>query len=186
MEKINRHKGVLRGAMLILLLVAMAGPWFFDDDGTPPAEWCHEPNMLLGNGSCVSLVSGVEIFSAMIVVSFSLIKQLATEVLTGRIREYIILFVLDVLLLLLVQPIFSTLLLSYGEDRPRRRMYNRIAWALAVVIAGLLIAVSYRLSGLGVELWGVWLYFGVGVGMLVVELSTLLAKNRSGSPGDLC
>jgi hypothetical protein len=155
--------------MLILLLVAMIGPWFFDDDGTPPAEWCHKPNILLGNGSCVSLVSGVEIFTFMIGVSLSLIKPLVTEVITGRIREYFFMFLLDVFLLLLVQPIFSTLLLSYGEDHPRRRMYNRIAWVLAVVIAGLLIAVSYRFSGLGLELWGVWLYFGVGVGMLVVE-----------------
>ena len=87
-------------------------------------------------------------------------------------------FLFVVLVLLLVQPIFSTLLQNHGEYRPRRQMYNRIAWMLAVVIAGLWIAVSYRFTGLGVELWGVWLYFGVGVGMLVVELSTLVAKSR--------
>jgi hypothetical protein len=113
MEMINRHKGVLRRAMLILLLVAMVDPWFFSDDGMPPAEWCHQPNILLGNGSCVSLVSGLEIFSFMIWVSRSLIEQLVTDVIIGRIREYIIVFILDGLLLLLVQPIFSTFLLSY-------------------------------------------------------------------------
>jgi hypothetical protein len=179
MEWIIQHKGGLRGAALILLLVAMVGPWFFSSDGTPPAEWCHKPNILLENGSCVSLVSGVEIYSFMISGSLSLIKQLVTVVITGRIREYIFMFLLDVLLLLLVQPIFSTLLLSYKEDRPRRRLYNRIAWVLAVVIAGLLIGVSYRFSGLGAELWGVWLYFGVGAGMLVVELSLLVSMRRS-------
>ena len=179
MEWIIQHKGSLRGAALILLLVAMAGPWFFNDDGMPPAEWCHEPNILLENGSCVSLVSGVEIYSFMIGGSLSLIKQLVTEVITGRIREYIFVFLLDVLLLLLVQPIFSTLLLSYGEDRPRRRMYNRIAWVLAVVSVGLLIGVSYRISGLGVELWGVWLYFVVGTGMLVMEVPLLVSMRRS-------
>jgi len=165
--------------MLILLLAAMVGPWFFSDDGVSPAEWCHEPNILLGNGSCVSLVSGVEIFSFMIGGSLSLLEQLVTEVITGRIREYIFMFLLDVLLLLLVQPIFSTLLLSYGEDRPRRQRYNRIAWVLAVVIAGLWIAASYRFSGLGVELWGVWLYLGVCVGMLAMEVSLLVSMRNS-------
>jgi hypothetical protein len=179
MEWIIQHKGSLRRAALVLLLVAMVGPWFFSSDGTPPAEWCHKPNILLENGNCVNLVSGVEIYSFMISGSLSLIWQLVTEVITGRIREYIFMFLLDVFLLLLVQPIFSTLLLSYREDRPRRRRYNRIAWVLGVVIAGLLIGVSYRLSGLGVELWGVWLYFGVGAGMLVVELSLLVSKRRS-------
>ncbi len=179
MEIINRHKGVLRGAMLILLLAAMVGPWFFSEDGVPPAEWCHEPNILLGNGRCASLVSGVEVLSFMIQGSLSLLEQLVTEVVTGRIREYITIFLLDVLLVLLVQPIFSTLLLSYGEDRPRRRVYNFIAWMLAVVIAGLWISVSYRSSGLGVELWGVWLYFGVAVGMLVMELLLLVSRRRT-------
>jgi hypothetical protein len=179
MEWIIQHKGSLRGAALILLLVAMVGPWFFSSDGKPPAEWCHKPNILLGNGSCVSLVSGVEIYSFTISGSLSLIKQLVTVAITGRIREYIIMFLLDGLLLLLVQPIFSTLLLRYGEDRPRRRIYNRIAWVLAVVVAGILIGVSYRFSGLGVELWGVWLYFGVGAGMLVVEFLLLVSMRRS-------
>lgn len=179
MEWIIQHKGGLRGAALILLLVAMVGPWFFSSDGTPPAEWCHKPNILLENGSCVSLVSGVEIYSFTISGSLSLIKQLVTVAITGRIREYFIMLLLDMIVFLLVQPFFSTLLLNYGEDHPRRRMYNFTAWVLSVVIAGLWIAVSYRSSGLGLELWGVLLYLGVGSGMLVVELSLLVSIRGS-------
>jgi len=178
-EWIIQHKGGLRGAALILLLVAMVGPWSYSSDGAPPAEWCHEPNILLENERCVRLESGVEILTFLISTSLSLIVQLVTEVLTGRIREYFFMLLLDVILFLLVQPFFSTLLLSYGEDHPRRRMYNFTAWVLSVVIAGLMIAVSYRSSGLGLELWGVLLYFGVGAGMLVVELSLLVSIRRS-------
>jgi len=58
---INEHKNVGRAAVLVLLLVAMAGPWTYTADGAPPAEWRRAPNILLENGRCVRLMSAAPI-----------------------------------------------------------------------------------------------------------------------------
>ena len=49
----HQSKNVVRGAVLILLLVAIVGPWAYSSDGAPPAEWCRDPNILLENERCV-------------------------------------------------------------------------------------------------------------------------------------
>jgi len=60
---INEHKSVGRVAVLMLLLVAMMGPWTYTADGVPLAEWCRDPNILLENGRCVRLMSGADDWS---------------------------------------------------------------------------------------------------------------------------
>jgi len=45
MSWINEHKNVGRVAVLMLLLVAIMGPWTYSSDGVPPAEWCRAPNI---------------------------------------------------------------------------------------------------------------------------------------------
>jgi hypothetical protein len=158
--------------VLVLLLVAIAGPWTYTSDGVPPAEWCRDPNILLENGHCVRLVSGVEILILMTGGFISLNIQLVRGilVLADRGREFFGEFFFMVLLLLFVQPVFSTTLLLLSEkDRPPRWKYHVITWGLATVFSGLLLVESFR-SGLSTNLWGIWLYLGLAVSVLGVEL----------------
>lgn len=173
MAWIRRRKSVIRGTVLVLLLVAVAGPWTYTSDGVgvAPAEWCRDPNILLENGRCVKLVFGAEVLIFMIGAFISLNMQLVQGilVLADRGREFLGVFLFTVLLLLLVQPFFSTLLLIFGKDRPSRRTYHVVAWGLAAVISGLLLLASFR-SGLSTDLWGIWLYVGLAASVLAVEL----------------
>jgi len=161
--------------MLILLLVAIVGPWTYSSDGTPPAEWCLNPNILLENGRCVRLVSGAEVLTFITGAFLSLNVQLVkgTLVLADRAREFLGVFLFMALLFLLVQPFFSTLLLIFGGDRPHHRMYHVTAWGLAASISGLLLVASCW-SGLHTDLWGIWLYVALAASVLAVELSAIL------------
>ena len=170
MAWINRRKDRVRVTVLVLLLVAVVGPWTYTEDGMPPAEWCRAPNILLGNGRCVRLVSGIEVLTFMSGAFLSLNAQLVmgTLVLAERAREFFGVYLFMVLLCLLVQPFISTLL-ALGRDRPLGGMYQVITWALASVITGLLWVASC-FSGLGPKLWGLWLNTGLSVSVLAVEL----------------
>lgn len=172
MAWINQRRNVVRGALLILLLVAIVGPWTYSSDGLPPAEWCRDPNILLENGRCVRLVSGAEVLTFMTGAFLSLNVQLVrgTLDLADRAREFFGVFLFVVLLFLLVQPFFSTLLLIFGGGRPSRRMYHLAAWGLAAAISGLLLVASYW-SEPSTDLWGNWLYVGLTATVLAVELS---------------
>ncbi len=183
---INQRKNIVRVAVLVLLLVAIVGPWTYSSDGTPvvpwtyssdgtpPAEWCRDPNILLENGRCVRLVSGAEVLTLMTGAFLSLNVQLVkgTLVLADRGREFFRVFLFVVFLFLLVQPFFSTLLLIFGGDRPLRGMYHVATWGLAVVISGLLLVASFW-SGLSTDLWGIWLYVGLAASVLALELPAI-------------
>lgn len=171
MAWINRRKNIVRVATLLLLLVAVLGPWTDTSDGVPPAEWCRDPLILLDNGRCVRLVSGVEILTFIIGAVISLNVQLVngTLVLADRVREFLGVSIFMLLLLLLVQPFLCTLILIFRGDRPHRQKYHVAVWGLATAISGLLLVRSFW-SGLLPELWGIWLYVALAVSVLAVEL----------------
>ncbi len=171
MAWINRRKNIVRVAALLLLLVAVLGPWTDTSDGVPPAEWCRDPLILLDNGRCVRHVSGVEVLTFMTGAFVSLNVQLVngTLVLADRAREFLGVLLFMLLLLLLLQPFFSTLLLIFYGDRPHRRMYHKIVWGLAAAISGLMLVASCW-SGLRIDLWGIWLYVALATCMVIVEL----------------
>lgn len=179
MAWMNQRKDVVRVAVLVLLLVAVAGPWTYSADGVPPAAWCRDPNILLGNGRCVRCVSGAEVLLFMsggfLSVNVQLIK--GTLDLADRGREFLGVYLFMVLLLLLVQPFFSTLLLDLSGDRPCCRMYHVVAWGLAAALSGLLLVVSCW-SERCTALWGIWLYVGLAASALILEVRTLAAEQR--------
>jgi hypothetical protein len=168
---INEHKNGWRAAALIVLAAAMMGPWTYTSDGAPPPEWCRDPNILLESGRCVRLVSGAEIFTFMTGAFFSMSVGLVTgaTVLPDKAREFLGVFLFVVLLFLLVQPFFSTLLLAFGGDRSLCRRYHVVTWGLAVVTSGLSL-VAFCWPGPRAGLWGNWLYVGLAASVLAVEL----------------
>ncbi len=166
--------------MLMLLLVAIMGPWTYTSDGVPPAEWCRAPLILLENDRCVRLVSGATVLTFMAGAFLSMSVGLVTgaTVLPDRAREFIGVFLFVMLLFLLVLPFFSTLLLIWGRDSRRLRVFHLMAWGLAAVLGLLLALLAVSGSGLYSELWGIWLYSGLAASTLTLEVLALVAGRR--------
>jgi hypothetical protein len=66
MSWINKHKRVWRVAILVLLLVAIMGPWTFDRINVPSEYPCSTPNIRLEGDFCGTPMSGIWIFSWMV------------------------------------------------------------------------------------------------------------------------
>jgi hypothetical protein len=180
MSWINEHKNVGRVAVLMLLLLAIMGPWTYTSDGVPPAAWCRDPNILLENGRCVKLVSGARILTFMAGAFLSMSVGLVTgaTVLPDRAREFLGVFLFMMLLFLLMLPFFTTLLLIRGGDSRRRRVFRVTAWGLAAVLGLLLALLAVSGSELYSELWGIWLYTGLTVSVLIPEGLALVAGRK--------
>jgi hypothetical protein len=59
MSWINEHKSVGRVAVLMLLLVAMMGPWTFDLINVPAEYPCSAPNIRLDDDFCGTPLPGI-------------------------------------------------------------------------------------------------------------------------------
>ena len=178
MSWIDEHKNVGRVAVLMLLLVAIMGPWAYGADGAPPAAWCHDPFILLENGRCVGPVSGATIltFMAGAFLSMSVGLVTGTTVLPDRAREFLGVFLFMMLLFLFMLPFFTTLLLILGRDSRRLRAFHRMAWGLAAVLSLLPVVFDSVLrSG---RFWGIWLYIGLSASALILEVLALVAGRR--------
>ena len=71
----------------------------------------------------------------------------------------------------------STLLLILRRDRPRLQVFHIVVWGLAVGI-GLLFGLS-SLPRLFWVLWGIWLYIGLAVNALLLELLVFVVGRRN-------
>ena len=179
MSWVSEHKNAWRVTVLVLLVVAMVGPWTYSSDGVPPAEWCDDPLILLENGRCVKLVSGAEIVAFIVTAFFHISVGLVKgeTVLADRARESLFVFLFMVGTFLVVLPFFSTLVQVLGRGRRRMRVFHVITWRLAAPLA-LLLAVLL-VSGPYAKLWGVWLYVALTAVALTLELLALAGDSRS-------
>jgi hypothetical protein len=178
MSWINEHKNVGRVAVLMLLLVAIMGPWGYTSDGVPPPEWCHDPFILLEDGRCVGLVSAATGLTLVADVFLSMSVGLVTgaTVLPDRAREFLGVSLAMMLLFLPMLPFFTTLLLIRGGDSWCLRVFHMMAWGLAAVLS-LLQAVSESVL-CSARFWGIWLYIGLAASALILEELTLVAGRR--------
>jgi len=174
MSWISEHKKVWRGAILVLLLVAIMGPWTFELINVPSKYPCSPPFIRLEGDYCGEPMSGIWIFGWMVNVfiytSAGLIS--GAMVFIEWVREALI----SLLSFLLVLPFFSTLLLILRGDRRHRQMLNIAAWGLAAGI-GLVWGISSFSSPVW-ALWGLWLYIGLAASALILEMLTLVEGRR--------
>jgi hypothetical protein len=181
MEWMERNQNFGRLVALALFLAAMIGPWAFNSDGVPPPEWCAAPNYLLKSGFCARQVSGVEIFVFMLALIPSEIAWLATgdAFQPERMREFGRLLLLTALLIMLVAPLLTTVLKIWGRDTRLLRRFHLGTWAAAAGLSLLPIWLEAELrSG---RYWGIWLYFGMACGMVMLE-AVLLMRSKKGRP----
>jgi len=179
MSWVSEYKNAWRVAVLVLLVVAMVGPWTYSSDGVPPAEWCDDPLILLENGRCVKLVLGATVLAFWATAFFQMSMDLVAgeTVLGGRAGEFLFAFLFMVGTCLLVLPFFSTLLQVLGRGRRRMRVFHVITWRLAAPLA-LLLAVLLVSGGPYAKLWGIWLYVALTAVALTLELLTLAGESR--------
>jgi hypothetical protein len=171
MSWINKHKRVWRVAILVLLLVAIMGPWTFDRINVPSEYPCSTPNIRLEGDFCGTPMSGIWIFFWMVGGFINASVGLVTGAM--GFTEWTRAFLFSLRLFPLLLPFFSTLLLILGGDHRRRQMFHLAAWGLASGI-GLLIGIS-SYPKLFWVLWGVWLYIGLAASALILEVLVLVA-----------
>ena len=171
---INKHKNAWRVAILALLLVAISGPWIFDQILVPSEYSCSAPNTRLDDDFCGTPLPGMRLFRWMV----NGFVYASAELVTGAMGfvEWVREFLFGLLLFLLVLPFFSTLFLTLRGDRRRWQVFSIAAWGLAVGI-GLLIGLSSHPKWFWV-LWGIWLYIGLAASALILEVLTLAAGRR--------
>lgn len=175
-----KQRRTWRAAALILLAVAILGPWGYTSDGLPPPEWCQPPNILLEGGGlpgprCVRSVPGIEMLAFGGQVLWGLPFQVLSGALSLENIERNLLFVL--LSGLAILPFASTLLANQGREARLPRLINGLAWGLALAPA-LLVARGAPAQA-AVHLWGVWLFAGLAAAAAVLELAGL----RRSKPG---
>ena len=168
-DNFNWRCTAVRAAGLVLLVIAIAGPWTASPDGAPPPGWCSEPFTLIEADRCVRLVPLAEVAAFFAKGFYEMNVQLlqGTLVLAKRGSEYLSILLLVVVLFLLIQPVFSTLLLLV-RGRAGRRRYALVAGGLGAVVSVVLLALTCW-TDVCAPLWGLWLYAPVAVGMLAVE-----------------
>ena len=177
MSWIQEHKTVWRVVILVLLMVAIMGPWIFDRINVP-SEYSCSPNIRLDGDFCGGPMPGIWILFWMVAAPISEVVGLVTG--ATVLSDFGVVFLkrlqASLVLLLIVLPFFSTLLLILRGDRTRQQVFNVAAWGLAAGI-GLLFGL-HSLPRLYWGLWGTWLYIGLAVSALILELLVLVAGRR--------
>jgi hypothetical protein len=174
MSWMNEHKRVWRGALLVLLLVAIIGPWVFDLIFVPSEYTCSAPAVRLYDDYCGIPMSGMWVLAMITGVLANIVMGLVTgtAAFAGRVGE----FLFGLLGLLLILPFFSTLFLILRGDRQCQLVFHYAAWSLAFGM-GLFLAVSSHPKPFWV-LWGIWLYVGLAANALILEVFMLAARKR--------
>ncbi len=177
MSWINKHKRVWGMIILVLLLVAIVGPWNFDLINVPSEYQCTEPFIRLKGDYCGVPLSGTWMLAALVGALVNLIMGLVTGASVNLLFAF--LSILSTLFLFL--PMFSILLLILPGDRQNHRVFHVAVWGLAVVSSlRCMFLSSQRALPMG-QLWGLWLYIGLVSGVLIIGSTTMLASRKRSS-----
>jgi hypothetical protein len=170
MSWVSEHQLTWRMALLVLMVVAIIGPWSFDRVYVPTEFECEPPHLRLEGDFCGFPLSGIRLFSWLVSALFSIPVGLINGeyAFSERMRE----FLFSWLLLIPLLPVFSTLLLVLRGNSPSRQILNISALILAIVVSLYFRLVNY--PEIVLALWGLWLYIGLAVSALVLELYVFL------------
>ncbi|MEJ2709823.1 MAG: hypothetical protein P8074_19585 [Anaerolineales bacterium] len=176
---LKEHHHIFQATALLLFCAAILGPWGISADGVPPADWCSEPYILLRADRCVRLMPGIEILGFAGQLLFAVPFAAITGDITPLDFVRTLLFICSFLLLVL--PVFGTLVTLFLGETRRRRTVNLVLWALAGVPSVLVILSAGSLKVLSL-IWGIWVYAGLVAGMFT--LSLIRSRSDSSLPGN--
>lgn len=171
MSWIEEHKRDWRIALLVLLLVGFLGPWTFDRINVPAEYTCDPPYIRLEGDFCGVPLSGIWLYPWLLSgLIYSITGLLTRElVFTEWIRE----FLFSLLLFLSQLPFLCTLLLIRRGDNQLRQTLTIIAWIFAI---GFSLFWGLNNPSLFWQVWGIWLYFGLAISALILEIIIIVHK----------
>ena len=173
MSWLSEHKRLWRTAVLIVAALAFAGPWAFEGVYVPADHPCSFPSVRLDADFCGLPVPGVFILFLWLIGGFTMLVRALT--LTELSRALQISSVLLALWLSLL-PLVTTLALIMDEDR--RLRFPAVVWGAAAIAVALFTLTD--LSRPHPALWGIWLYVGLAICAMALELAVSVAGRRPG------
>ena len=173
MSWIDEDKRNWRRLFLVLLLVAIGGPWFFNNTNVPE-PFC--PGIWLDENFCGTTAPGLQIFLVAFGGLFSAGRGLLTQ--SMDFAAWSRLF-LSSLLLLLLLPFLTTLFVIRRVDHRRWHLCHVLALGLAAAGAGLLMGLP-GFSRPHWMLWGPLLYICLAIGMLLWEALVFYDEREPG------
>lgn len=178
MTEINEYKTGWRIIFLVLLLVALSGPWYFDRVHVPPAYSCSS-GIRLDDDFCGLPGSGLWI----VPFAFGGLFNVARELLVSSRDTGWPMILSGFLPLLILLPFPSTLFVMWRPENRRGQTVHMTLLGVAAVSTGLFLSLP-SFSRLHWALWGPWFYLCLALSMLLLEL---LAFWEGGTPqhGDL-
>jgi len=176
-------KTVGRVAALVLLLVAMMGPWFCDSHPATQ-ESCSTPLVWLGNGYCACLESLMSWLGHGFGPGGMLAEMVSggLRLDAGGIANNVTMLIMSFLPLL---PFLSTLLLFVGGKRRGLWVFHLVAWGLAAAVSAFFLVACWWQGEGRLRVWGAGLCGVVAVAMLVGEiLAARLRPGREARPAE--
>ena len=165
MSWISEYHRVWRVAILVLLLLAFQGPWFFDQINVPSEYPCSAPFIRLKGDFCGSPTGGMYVLWAVAGELISRVVGLVTGAKTPTDAGSAFPFILGAIALLL--PPVSTVLLIWRGDRQRQLIFHVVVWGLAAVWSWEFLMSTSELPPS--QLWGLWLYVALVPSVLILE-----------------
>lgn len=178
MTWIEKYKRNWRGVLLILLILAIIGPWGFDQINVPAEYDCGPTNIRLEGDFCGLPISFIRTFFWMVGGFFNMMIQL----ITGKISfsqtdfNFWIGFVYSLVSILPILPIINLSFLIQRGDRPRFQKFHLVICGLNLGLV-LLLEISHYPKFFYV-LWGIWLYTS-SLAMILFLEGILLKQQRS-------
>jgi hypothetical protein len=174
MSWIIEHRRVWGIAILALLLLAMMGPWAYDQINVPAEYPCSAPWIRLEGDFCGLPYSGMQMLSNLLGALISLAVGTATGSMAITDLGHTIPTILLMLCVLL--PVVSALVWVTSGRQQQASIFHLAAWGLAVVFVVWMLP---HISAFRAEqLWGLWLYSALVCGGLILAGVALAVRGR--------
>jgi hypothetical protein len=169
-----KNKRYWRIAFLLLLALAISGPWWFDRIDVPAPFPCSAPIIRLDEDFCGSPMSVTWFYSSFIAEIRSLVRGVPTNALSpdDAAREMLI----NAWVALPLLPLLTTVLVLLQGDHRGAYLFHLVVLGTAAVLIGLIGILGF--SRASWVLWGLWLYIGLTISVLLLEIR-LFKVNRS-------
>jgi hypothetical protein len=162
---VNEYTRSWRIVFLVLLVIALSGPWVFDLTWVPSIyTFCSAPHIRLNENFCGRPQPITWIFTWFIAANLD----------AGVIEPVSLLF--SLFLLLLVLPFLTTLVLIPGGGRRRWHNFHMVVLGLAAGV-GLFLGLAPPARP-HPALWGIWLYVSLIASVFLLEVMALRTSRR--------
>jgi hypothetical protein len=154
------------------------GPWMFERLNVPAKYACSPPNIRLEGDFCGTPIAGVQVFAWMIFWVLNIVAGLITHktALANSGFEFLIGLIYSLLLFLLILPIINMVRLLLRRFYLRRGLFTIISLVLAIGVSLFLGFFNY--PNFHWAAWGIWLYVGLAVIALILEIVLFREQNR--------